>query len=317
MKSLQASMILKNEEEMLPRALDSLKGIDSIMICDTGSTDSSFDIYEQYKKKPGYNLTWFKYSLFNADDHIMDFSHARNECKEKCIGDWIFILDGDEWFDFDLEKIKNIINSGWIKDHDVLLLDCKTEQEATSQPRVFRNIDTLWYFSEYHNTLMKYPAGRDKMPEMIPQSRYYKTSFIINAEFSPNHKIYPKRTLRIIRNVLKKRPNDARAMFYCAREILNQEDPNIYEALFWLLRYVEAAPPTPEMAEVFYLISTIYIDMELATKAVEYAFKCVELMPQYSNAWKIIHGMAHPQLKPYWEVMLKKSDNKGLMFVRK
>ncbi len=48
MKKLEACMIIKNEEQMLPKALDSLKGIDNITIVDTGSSDKSFDIYKEY-----------------------------------------------------------------------------------------------------------------------------------------------------------------------------------------------------------------------------------------------------------------------------
>lgn len=316
MKTLQASMILKNEEQMLPKALDSLKGIDSIMICDTGSTDKSFDIYKEYQKK-GYNLEWFKYSRFNADDHIRDFSHARNECKEKCTGDWLFILDGDEWFDFGIEKVKKMINSGWVGDYDVLAVDVKTPHEQTQQPRVFRNKPDIWYYSEFHNSLSVFPNGREGRVELFSQSKFYKTSFLIHAEFSPNHKIYPDRTKTIIRDVLKKRPNDSRAVYYYGRELLNQEDPDPFEALFYLLYYTEITPATKETAEVYFIIATIYVDLHIGNKAIEYAFKCVQIMPSYNQAWQIIHAMAHPELKPYWKKMLDSADNKGLMIVRK
>jgi len=315
MKTLQASMILKNEEKMLPRALDSMKGIDSVMICDTGSTDSSFDIYKDYKKS--HNLTWFKYSLFDPDNHIMDFSHARNECKKKCTGDWLFILDGDEYFDWDIKKVKDIINSGWVVKHDVLTIDVETAHDKTSQPRVFKNKPEIWYRSEFHNSLSWFPDGPEGKAELFQPSKFYKTSLLIHADYSPNHKIYPDRTKTIIKNVLKKRPNDSRAVYYLAMEYLYQKEPDPFAALFYLQYYTEIAPVTPEMVEAWFLMSTIYIDLNIGNKAVEYAFKCVQVMPSYNKAWEIIYKMAHPRLKPYWEKMLKSADNKGLMIVRK
>ncbi|KKM26653.1 hypothetical protein LCGC14_1582610 [marine sediment metagenome] len=322
MKTIQASMILKNEEEMLPKALDSMKGIDSVMICDTGSIDSSFDIYKQYQDK-GYNLEWFKYSRFNPDDHIKDFSHARNECKEKCTGDWLFILDGDEWFDWDMKKLKDIINSGWAGKYDVLTMKVRTVIETddkpitqvTDQPRVFKNRDELWYYSEYHNSLSWLPTGLGGNIELLKSNQFYQTTLMINAEFSPNHKVYPNRTKTIIEKVLKERPGDARAMYYLAQEYLNKKDP--LPALFWLNRYLDIARITVETAEAHWLIATIYIDLNIIGKAVHHCFECVKIMPSYSHAWEVIHKMAHPDLKKYWKAVLDVADNKGLLIVRK
>ncbi len=323
MKTLQASMILRNEEEMLPRALDSLKGIDSIMICDTGSSDKSFDIYKQYQAK-SYNLEWFKYSRFNTEDHIKDFSHARNECKEKCTGDWLFILDGDEYCNFDIKKVKDMVNSGWVGDYDVLRADVQTTIsvpesdniiETSSQPRIFRNKDDIWYYSAYHNTLMMWPEGRDKMPAYFTSTNYYKTSFLVIADNSPNHKKHPNRTLDILTDALKKNPGDARAMYYLAQEWTNRREP--IKALFYLKSYTDIAPPSTESAEAWFLIATIYIDLGMLGKASEAALKSVFILPSYKQAWELIHGLSTEMFKPYWKKMLDGADNEHLMIVRK
>lgn len=317
MKSLQASMILRNEEAMLPKALDSLKGIDSIMICDTGSSDSSFDIYQQYKDK-GYNIEWFKYSRFDTENHIKDFSHARNECKEKCTGDWLFILDGDEFCEFDIGKVKKMINSGWTGKYEVLTVHVKsygkesTELiEKTDQPRVFRNNPTYWYVGAAHNSLMIIENGQ---PMVFGQSRLYKTTFLIEAHYSPNHDADPNRTLDILTEALKANPYDTRYMYYIAREWLNRQDP--LKALFYLERYVEIAQPNPETADAWFIIATIYLDMNMVPKASESAMKAVWILPSYKRAWEIVHGLSSKEFKEYWKVILDKADNKHVMFVR-
>ncbi len=313
MKSLQASMILRNEEEMLPRALDSMKGIDSVMICDTGSSDSSFAIYEEYSKK--MNLEWFKYSRFDTENHIKHFSHARNECKEKCTGDWLFILDGDEYIDFDIAKIKHMINSGWIGKYDIISLVVKSEQEETTQPRVFRNKESIWYHGAFHNRLSHWPEGREGIAEQFTFAAFYQSTFEVIAEYGPNHDKEPDRTLNIVTEALRANPGDTRALYYIAREWLTRKEP--IKALYYLNLYAEIAPPTTELAEVYFILSTIYADLQIWSKASEAALKAVGVLPSFKQAWQMIYSLSHETFKPYWKVMVDKADNKSVMIVRK
>ena len=67
MLTISLCMIVKNEEKILRRCLDSIKGLmDEIIIVDTGSTDNTRKIAEQYTEKV-YDFEW-----------IHDFSAARN-----------------------------------------------------------------------------------------------------------------------------------------------------------------------------------------------------------------------------------------------
>ncbi|MDR0926946.1 MAG: glycosyltransferase [Ignavibacteria bacterium] len=82
---LSVCMIVKNEEKMLPGCLDSIKDIaDEIVIVDTGSSDRTIEIAEEY----GAKLHYFKW--------IDDFSAARNESIKYATGKWILYLDADE-----------------------------------------------------------------------------------------------------------------------------------------------------------------------------------------------------------------------------
>ncbi len=312
MKSLEASMIIRNEAEMLPTALDSMEGIDSITICDTGSSDKTFDIYKQYQKT--FPLKWFKYSRFNAETHIDDFSHARNECKQECKGDWLFILDGDEVCQFDIGKVQKMINSQWIKDINVLLIDVQTDIETTPQPRVFRNRQDMWYFGAAHNTLRYFPDGKEGKAIKFQQSKYYKTTLKIRAYTSPNHEREPDRTLKILTDQLQKNPYNDRYIYYLVREWLNRREP--IKALFYLDKYFRIAPPSNEKADAYYLAATCHADMGDFGMAGEFALKAVGTLPSLRNAWKLLEALSHPDYKEYWAVMVKKADNKGVMFIR-
>lgn len=90
MITISACMIVKNEEKVLARCLDSLKGIwDELIIVDTGSTDRTKEIAARYTDKI-YDFQW-----------IDDFSAARNFAIEKATCDYIYVPDADEILDDD------------------------------------------------------------------------------------------------------------------------------------------------------------------------------------------------------------------------
>ena len=87
-KLLSVCMIVRNEENVLERCLRSLHGIaDEIIVVDTGSTDRTKEIAMKYTDKV-YDFKW-----------VNDFSKARNFSASKATGDWILIVDADEFVD--------------------------------------------------------------------------------------------------------------------------------------------------------------------------------------------------------------------------
>lgn len=86
-------MIVKNEEKVLARCLDSIAPImDEIIIVDTGSTDATKKIAAGYTDKI-YDFEW-----------IQDFSAARNFAFSKATGDYIYTADADEVVDAENQK---------------------------------------------------------------------------------------------------------------------------------------------------------------------------------------------------------------------
>lgn len=92
-QKVAAVMIVKNEEERLPRCLKSLKEQKiKAIISDTGSTDDSIKIAKSFGAHvvPGQ---WRN-----------DFSEARNQAfvlADELGVDWALIIDADEWQEFD------------------------------------------------------------------------------------------------------------------------------------------------------------------------------------------------------------------------
>lgn len=83
-------MIVKNEEKVIERSLSSVaRLVDEIIVVDTGSTDGTKEIAAKFTSNI-YDFEWSN-----------DFSAARNFASSKANGDWILVLDADEFVDED------------------------------------------------------------------------------------------------------------------------------------------------------------------------------------------------------------------------
>lgn len=88
MVEISLCMIVKNEEKVLARCLDSIADLmDEIIIVDTGSTDQTKKIAMQYTNHV-YDFEW-----------IHDFSAARNFAFSKATKEYIYSADADEVLD--------------------------------------------------------------------------------------------------------------------------------------------------------------------------------------------------------------------------
>ena len=86
--TISLCMIVKNEEKVLARCLDSVADlVDEIIIVDTGSTDHTKEIAAKYTGQI-YDFAW-----------IDDFSAARNFAFSKAHMDYIYSADADEVLD--------------------------------------------------------------------------------------------------------------------------------------------------------------------------------------------------------------------------
>ncbi len=81
---LSLALVVKNEEAMLERCLESIKGVvDEIVVTDTGSTDKTVQIAKKYTDKVHY-FEW-----------VDDFSAAYNYCIAKTTSDYVLKWDAD------------------------------------------------------------------------------------------------------------------------------------------------------------------------------------------------------------------------------
>ena len=83
--TIAACMIVKNEEEFIQSAIESVQdAVDEIIVVDTGSTDDTVHIAQ----RAGASVHHFAW--------MNDFSAARNASLDYATSDWVLILDADE-----------------------------------------------------------------------------------------------------------------------------------------------------------------------------------------------------------------------------
>jgi tetratricopeptide (TPR) repeat protein len=101
--TISLCMIVKDEEEMLPRTLEAVKpAVDEIIVVDTGSSDRTVEIAESFGAKILHH------------EWTGDFAAARNVSLEAATGDWILWLDADEVLVAeDADKLRKLAGQTW------------------------------------------------------------------------------------------------------------------------------------------------------------------------------------------------------------
>lgn len=125
MITISLCMILKDEEKVINRCLDSVVDIvDEIVIIDTGSTDKTKEIASSYTEKI-YEFKW-----------IDDFSMARNFSFSKATKDYILWLDADELID-EVNKNKLLsLKKDMSKDIDVITMNTYMDMDENNNPQI-------------------------------------------------------------------------------------------------------------------------------------------------------------------------------------
>lgn len=171
MKRLSVCMIVKDEEELIARCLESVQTIaDEIIIVDTGSTDRTKDIVLQYSNQL-YDYTWTD-----------DFAAARNESLGYATGKWILVLDADEYLaKEELNTWIQFLDSEQPLEHIAYTLpiinftsDSLSDDEITTSPvtRLFPNGKGIYFERPIHEQLTR-GNGQDLFHKKIDLNIYH------------------------------------------------------------------------------------------------------------------------------------------------
>ncbi|MDO4188949.1 MAG: glycosyltransferase [Lachnospiraceae bacterium] len=177
MATISLCMIVKNEENVLSRCLDSIYDlVDEIIIVDTGSTDSTKDIAYKYTNNV-YDFEW-----------IDDFSAARNFSFSKCSMEYIYVADADEYLDdanrYQFKLLKdNIFSEIEIVQmmYETISHDTVLNIKKEYRPKLFKRLREFTWINPVHETVRLDPLvfDSDIVVTHAPESNHASRDFSI------------------------------------------------------------------------------------------------------------------------------------------
>lgn len=161
---ISACYIVKNEAKNLAKSIKSLKNqVNEIVVVDTGSTDNTITVARKLGARV-YSFPWQD-----------DFGKARNFALSKAKGDWLVLLDADEYFTAKTAgNIRQVIRQA--KQADAILIQMvnydvdKAEiQDYFYQLRIVRNQQGLHYEGKIHEELKLSEGQSMKFLRVLPE----------------------------------------------------------------------------------------------------------------------------------------------------
>ncbi|WP_410510999.1 glycosyltransferase [Paenibacillus sp. BR2-3] len=232
---LSLCMIVKDEEEMLPRCLNSVAGVvDEIIVIDTGSTDNTVEIAKSMGARV-YPYRW---------DH--DFSRARNVSLERARGEWILFLDADEEIHPEDRGLLRPLLAASAASGYLLTIENKMPQsvERDYVLRLFHNHPDHYFVGSFHEQI------GSSILTANPQAQFHRTGIrILHVGYTSEimkKKNKSARNLEMTLAELNKRPDDGFLRFCVAQAYLGQENPgstDIQEAIKHLRIATELSDP--------------------------------------------------------------------------
>lgn len=170
MVTISLCMIVKNEEKVLSRCLESLvSAVDEIIIADTGSTDATREIAKRYTDQV-YDFKW-----------TGSFADARNFVASKATKDYIYTADADEYLDEENQQKLLQLKSILLPDIEMVQMWYHTVANNTVynfereyRPKLYRRLRPFVWIDPIHETLRTAPVVYDSQIEIIhePQGNH-------------------------------------------------------------------------------------------------------------------------------------------------
>lgn len=205
MVTISLCMIVKNEEDVLARCLQSVCDLmDEIIIVDTGSSDRTREIAKEYTEQV-YDFTW-----------IDDFSAARNYSFSFATMDYTMWLDADDVLLEEDRQALRRLKQELSPEIDVVMMKYHTAFDEEGKPT----------FSYYRERLVKtalHLTWQGAVHEVITPTGNirYEEIAVTHRKLHPSD---PDRNLRIFERILRTGGAlDARQQFYYARELYYHE----------------------------------------------------------------------------------------------
>ncbi|MCM1188362.1 MAG: glycosyltransferase family 2 protein [bacterium] len=188
MITISLCMIVKNEEKILRRCLDSLAGLtDEIVIVDTGSTDATRAVAAEYTEKV-YQFEW-----------IDDFSAARNFAFSKATKEYIYSADADEVLDEENREKFKALKEGLLPEIEIvqmryggqLRFNTVYNFDEEYRPKLFKRLRQFVWQEPIHETVRLEPLVYDSdiVITHLPENSHAKRDLSVFYKYSGGHRL--------------------------------------------------------------------------------------------------------------------------------
>lgn len=252
------NMIVKNESHIIERCLNSVKNIvDYISICDTGSSDNTIEIIEQFMQTnniPGkiYRQTWINF----GHNRSLSFQAAQKSLQELGFflpNTYLLLLDADMILEVDPSFKQTSLTA------DAYYIRQRNHTESCHNIRLIRS-SLPWECSgvTHEYWLCNQPTKIEQLQALQVDDREDGGCKADKYE----------RDIKLLTETLRESPNHSRSIFYLAQSY--RALGNFDEAIKW---YKARIPLKGSTEEVWYsklMIGKIYEELGFWTQALHY-----------------------------------------------
>ncbi len=158
MITISLCMIVKDEEKILKRCLDSVADLcDEIIIVDTGSSDGTKEIARQYTDRI-YDFQW-----------VDDFSAARNYAFSRATQEYIYSADADEVLDAENRQRFRVLKEAMLPEIEIVQMKYGNQMQFDTvynfdeeyRPKLFKRLREFVWTEPIHETVRLDPVVYD------------------------------------------------------------------------------------------------------------------------------------------------------------
>ena len=274
------NMIVKNESKIITRLFDSVISssiIDSYCICDTGSTDGTIDIIEEYFKLKGIPG---EVVVEPFQDFGYNRTFALEQCKNRPLADYLLLMDADMILTYGENFDANTFKSKLTSNHAHYLLQGHGEF-------FYRNVRLV-----KNNHGIKYWGVTHEYVDVPPGTTYgtfeMDTIFIYDVGDGGCKTDKFLRDVRLLTKALEQTPNNDRYTFYLANSYRDsgQKEKAIeaYKKRTTLGGWIE------EIWYSYFSIGRAYKDLGDMERATYYWMEAFNAYPnRIENLYEIVH----------------------------
>ena len=271
------NMIIKNESKIITRLLDSLLFfIDYYVICDTGSTDNTLEVLEEYFKDKSIQGKVIQ-------EPFVDFgttrSYALKQCENEPNSDYILLLDADMKLKFPPNFNVNAFKKTLKKDLYFILQGSDSFQ--WNNARIVKNNAGFFYTCPTHEYI-------DNTRQHTKDNIKKDTLFIQDIGDGGCKDDKFERDIRLLKNALDKDPNNCRYLFYLGN---SHKDCGQYDlAIPYYRKRIEVGGWNQEICMSYYYIGLCYKSMGKMDAAISSWLDGYDFMPKrIEGIYEIVH----------------------------